>query len=61
MKDFLKNELEVGDTVVYLEHGTSNSWLAFGEIVRFTPQKVVLKSTKHRMEFRRDPYGIIKS
>lgn len=65
MKCFLGNELAVGDKVILLESGRSNSWFVWGEIVRFTPQQVVVSykvnwSTTFVDETRRYPQALIK-
>lgn len=43
MKDFLGNELEIGDDVIYARYKTSTKVrLEAGVVLRFTPKRVVL-------------------
>lgn len=42
MKDFLGNELQVGDRVVYVVHAGTHSWLQEGVIKHFTPKFIHL-------------------
>lgn len=41
MKDFLHNELQVGDTVVFVQLGYRN--LLKGEIINITPKTILIK------------------
>lgn len=71
MKDFAGNELEVGDRVICLTAGRSTSWMIWGEVIGFTPQKVRIEyvsqnytSTDGRHVFvksvtLRDPSGVV--
>lgn len=42
MKDFLGNEMEIGDKIVYVNQGSSSGWLVKGTIIRFTSKMVVI-------------------
>lgn len=48
MKDRAGNELNVGDRVLYLQNGTSTSWLVWGTIDSFTPKLVRIIPEKKR-------------
>lgn len=45
MKDVFGNELEIGDTVAFMETGYTYA-LKTGIIVKFTPQKVLIEWCK---------------
>lgn len=51
MFDFLGRKLEIGDNVVAVLHQHTRSDLVSGEIIRFTPQKVVIKTIKNDWTF----------
>lgn len=70
MKDFAGNELKVGQQVICLTRGASSSWMIWGEIIGFTPQKVRIKHTeRYRTDtgylvenediFLRDPDNVV--
>lgn len=59
MKDRAGNELEAGDKVLYLVPGTSTSWLEWGEVDSFTPQKVRVKD-KRGVLILREPRSVVK-
>jgi len=50
MKDIFRNELEIGDTVAFMEPGYTYT-LQTGTIVKFTPKKLVIEWD----EFTTDP------
>lgn len=61
MKDRAGNNLVVGDAVLYLVPGRSNSWLSWGIVEGFTPKMVVIRDTnKFTSVFRRDPNSVVK-
>ncbi len=47
MKDIFKNELEIGDTVAFMEPGYTYT-LQTGTIIKFTPQKLVIEWCKDK-------------
>jgi hypothetical protein len=65
MKDFAGNELEVGQKVICLTAGRSTSWMIWGTVVGFTPQKVKLEikpswvSSGQTELVRRDPKNVV--
>ena len=63
MKDRAGNELTVGDKVLYLVAGTSNSRLEWGVVDSFTPKKVRInpdrKSVLHDTVLR-EPGSVVK-
>jgi hypothetical protein len=63
MKDRAGNELEVGDHVLYLNPGTSTSWLVWGTVDSFTPKMVRLVPDKKGFlqdTLLRDPRSVVK-
>lgn len=46
MKDFAGNELEIGQKVICLKAGSSTSWMVWGEVIGFTPQKVRINARR---------------
>ena len=61
-RDFVGNNLEVGDSVICLQQGTSNSWFQWARIVRFTPKMVVvLEDRMNKLVDPNDPeYWCVK-
>lgn len=57
MKDYLGNDLQVGDEVVYVELGYRN--FKKGKIARFTAKFVFIKEGKS-MEIKQKPEQLIK-
>ena len=55
MTVFLKQEINVGDKVVYLMHSKTSSWLEQGKIVRLTKKYVCLNTGVRKL-----PYHIVK-
>jgi len=47
MKDVFGNELEIGDTVAFMETGYTYA-LKIGTIVKFTPQKLIIDWCKNK-------------
>lgn len=55
MKDFLGNELAVGDQVVYLTHTRTSSSLNKGVIKKITPKMVSIEGDSYR-----NPIHVVK-
>lgn len=47
MKDVFGNDLEIGDTVAYMEPGYAYA-LKKGKITKFTPQKLVIDGHQYK-------------
>ena len=61
MLDFLGRKLEIGDKVVGVCHQHTRSDLISGAIIRFTPQKVVIKTDNCGMEWLYNEFMKISS
>lgn len=48
MTDFLGNELNIGDAVVYIQHSKSSSCYEKSNIVRFTEKCIVMENGKRK-------------
>ena len=46
MKDFLGNEIEIGDVGVCLETGSSSAWLSIVRVTKFTPKNIYVEDIK---------------
>ena len=66
IKDFLGQELNIGDKVVALSHKSTSSTLYLGEIEKITSKMVVVKAFNSNHDWRYDevmrvsPYKIVK-
>lgn len=49
MTDFLKQELKVGDQVVYLMHSKTSAWLQRGRVIRMTERYVCLDTGTRKL------------
>ncbi|WP_165678734.1 hypothetical protein [Metapseudomonas otitidis] len=60
MKDYLGQDLKVGDKIVYLSHTRTSSDLSTGRIAGFTPCYVKLESTSPWAKGKVSPEKVIK-
>lgn len=66
MKDFLDNELNVGDRVVGLRQATTKAFLFEGKVIKITEKMVRIKNIKRENgypyfdEFLIAPYKVVK-
>lgn len=66
IKDFLGQELNIGDKVVALSHKSTSSTLYLGEIEKITRKMVVVKAFNRDHDWRYDevmrvsPYKVVK-
>ena len=56
MKDFLGNEIEIGDVGVCLETGSSSAWLAIVRVTKFSPKNIFVTDINNT----NDSYGTRK-
>lgn len=45
MKDFLGQQLEIGDVVIHICTGSSTNWFEVSVVEKFTPQNVKVKGS----------------
>ena len=58
MKDYLGNELQVGDKVVYLQFNRTSAQFHEGTVESFTPQKVYVRGPWGRR--LKEAYHVVK-
>lgn len=58
MRDFLGNEVNIGDKVVYITCAVDG--FSIGTIVKLNPKTVVIRNSKFDNEYRREYSKIIK-
>lgn len=49
MVDFLKQELQIGDWVVYLMHSKTSAWFEKGRIIRMTDKYICLDTGRRKL------------
>jgi hypothetical protein len=59
MKDRAGNELKPGDRVLYLQSGTSTSWLVWGVVDSFTNKKIRVRNEGDSSLVLREPRAVV--
>lgn len=60
MKDFLGNELKIGDNVIYIRNTSTSAEFRYATIKGFTKTMVLIKDKDEWGDTKKAPYKLIK-